>query len=74
MADTDIRQTALYALVIMNTAIKNVRLYPPTSATIISAIERLHQAFQEMLAQENPIVFAESEKRKTRKKIRLRHY
>ena len=62
MADTDIRQTALYALVIMNTAIKNVRLYPPTSATIISAIERLHQAFQEMLAQENPIVFAESEK------------
>ena len=62
MTDTDIRQTALYALVIMNTAIKNVRLYPPTSATIISAIERLHQAFQEMLAQENPIVFAESEK------------
>ena len=62
MADTDIRQTALYALVIMNTAIKNVRLYPPTSATIISVIERLHQAFQEMLAQENPIVFAEAEK------------
>ncbi len=62
MADTDIRQKSLDALVIMNTAIKNVRLYPPTSATIISAIERLHQAFQEMLARENPIVFAESEK------------
>lgn len=62
MADTDIRQTTLYALVIMNTAIKNVQLYPPTSATIVSAIERLHQAFQEMLAQESPIVFAESEK------------
>jgi len=62
MADTDIRQKALDALVIMNTAIKNVRLYPPTSATIISTIERLHQAFQEMLARENPIVFAESEK------------
>ena len=62
MADIDIRQKSLDALVIMNTAIKNVRLYPPTSATIISTIERLHQAFQEMLALENPIVFAESEK------------
>ncbi len=62
MADTDIRQTALYALVIMNTAIKNVRLYPPTSASIVSAIERLHQAFGEMLSQENPLIFAESEK------------
>ena len=62
MADTDIRQKSLDALVIMNTAIKNVRLYPPTSATIISTIERLHLAFQEMLARENPIVFAESEK------------
>ena len=61
MADTDISQKALAALVIMNTAIKNVRLYPPASATIISAIERLYQAFQEMLTQENPIVFAESE-------------
>jgi len=63
MADTDISPKALAALVIMNTAIKNVRLYPPASATIISAIERLYQAFQEMLTQENPIVFAESEKR-----------
>ncbi|OQW99513.1 MAG: hypothetical protein BWK74_02020 [Desulfobacteraceae bacterium A6] len=62
MADTDIRQKSLDALVIMNTAIKNVRLYPPTSATIISTIERLYQAFLEMLARENPIVFAESEK------------
>jgi HEAT repeat protein len=62
MADTDITEKTLYALVIMNTAIKNVRLYPPTSATIVSAIGRLHQAFEEMLEQENPIVFSESEK------------
>lgn len=62
MADTDIRQKALDALVILNTAIKNVRLYPPSSATIISTIERLNQAFQEMLALENPVIFAESEK------------
>jgi len=62
MADTDIRQKALDALVIMNTAIKNVRLYPPASATIINTIEKLYQAFQKMLALENPIIFAESEK------------
>lgn len=62
MADTDISEQSLHALVIMNTAIKNVRLYPPTSTTIISTIERLHQALAEMLTQENPIVFAESDK------------
>ncbi len=62
MADTDIRQKALDALVIFNTAIKNVRLYPPASATIINTTERLNQAFQEMLALENPVIFAESEK------------
>ena len=62
MADTDINEKSLQALVIMNTAIKNVRLYPPTSATIVSAIERLHQAFTEMLMQEDQIVFAESDK------------
>ena len=62
MADTDITEQSLYALIIMNTAIKNVRLYPPTSTTIVSAIEKLHQAFAEMLMQEDPIVFAESDK------------
>ncbi len=62
MAGTDIRQKALDALVVLNTAIKNVRLYPPSSATIISTIERLDQAFQEMLALEHPVIFAESEK------------
>jgi HEAT repeat protein len=62
MADTDIRQKALDALVIMNTAIKNVLLYPPSSATIVNTNERLYQAFQEMLSIENPVVFAESEK------------
>jgi len=62
MAEADIKQKALDTLVILNTAIKNVRLYPPASATIINTIERLDQAFQEILIIENPIVFAESEK------------
>jgi HEAT repeat protein len=62
MADIDIKLRALDALIIMNTAIKNVRLYPPTSATIANTIEKLHLIFLELLEQEAPIIFAESEK------------
>ncbi len=58
----DINQKSLDALIILNTAIKNVRLYPPTSAAIINTIERLHLAFLDMFALEAPIIFAESEK------------
>jgi HEAT repeat protein len=46
----------------MNTAIKNVRLYPPTSATITTAIEKLHLILLEIFEQEAPLIFAESEK------------
>jgi hypothetical protein len=58
----DIKQKSLDALVLMNTAIQNVRLYPPTSATIINTIERLHRDFLDMFTLEAPIIFAESEK------------
>jgi len=60
MADVDIKPKALDALIAMNTAIKNVRLYPPTSATITSTIEKLHHIFLNILEQEAPIVFSES--------------
>jgi HEAT repeat protein len=62
MEDVGIEQKALDALVFINTAIKNVRLYPPTSGTIINNIEKLHQAFLDMFEQEAPLIFAESEK------------
>jgi HEAT repeat protein len=62
MADIDIKLKALDALIILNTAIKNVRLYPPTSATITNTIEKLHLIFLDLLEQEAPIIFAESEK------------
>jgi HEAT repeat protein len=62
MEDIDIKPKALDALIIMNTAIKNVRLYPPTSATITNTIEKLHLIFLDILEQEAPIIFAESEK------------
>ena len=58
----DIKQKSLDALILMNTAIMNVRLYPPTSAIIINTIEKLHLAFLDMFALEAPIIFAESEK------------
>lgn len=62
MADIDIKLKALDALIAVNTAIKNVRLYPPTSATITNTIEKLHLIFLDLLEQETPIIFAESEK------------
>ena len=62
MADIDIKPKALDVLIIINTAIKNVRLYPPTSATITNTIEKLHLIFLDILEQEAPIIFAESEK------------
>lgn len=62
MVDMALMQKALDSLVIMNTAIKNMRLYPPTSASIINSIEKLHQAFLDIFFTEASLVFAESEK------------
>jgi len=41
MAELEIQKKAVDALVIMNTAIKNLRLYPPSSAMILQTIDRL---------------------------------
>jgi HEAT repeat protein len=62
MAELEIQKKAVDALVIMNTAIKNMRLYPPSSAMILQTIDRLYQAFLDMFAQEATLIFAESEK------------
>lgn len=62
MADIDIKPKALDALNGMNQAIKNVRLYPPTSATIANTIEKLHLIFLDIFEQNAPIIFSESEK------------
>ncbi len=52
MAELEIQKKAVDALVIMNTAIKNMRLYPPSSAMIVQTIDRLYQAFLDMFVQE----------------------
>lgn len=60
--DTDIIKKSLDILVVLNTAVKNVRLYPPASATVVNTLEKLHQFLQDALEKNSQIVFAESEK------------
>src|SRR5512145_2498010 len=60
--DTDIIKKSLDILVVLNTAVKNVRLYPPASATVVNTLEKLFQFFQDALERNSQIVFAESEK------------
>lgn len=62
MKDLSIASKALDVLPILNTAIKNVRLYPPSSSTVISTQERLYQAFTNLLDGQEQIMYAESEK------------
>ena len=62
MTAPGIQDKAVDVIMLMNTAIINIRLYPPTSATIILTIDRLLPALSEMLAEENPLILAESER------------
>jgi len=62
MTDMEIQKKALYTMVIMNAAITNLCLYPPSSAMIANPVDRLYQTLQEVLDKEESLVFAESEK------------
>lgn len=62
MEDKDVPTKALDVLALLNTAIKNVRLYPRASASVLSVVEKLHVALTALLTQNAQIVFAESEK------------
>jgi HEAT repeat protein len=63
MADEDLQNKAIDALVLLNTAIKNMQLYPPASPTIASSLDRFYKSVLEILKMETPLIFAESEKR-----------
>ncbi len=70
MAEEDLQNKAMDALLLMSTAIKNAQLYPPASPTAAKSIERFYQLVQEILKMESPLIFAESEKKiKVRGKI-----
>ncbi|MFO7568547.1 MAG: hypothetical protein R6W75_02025 [Smithellaceae bacterium] len=49
-------------LVLLNTAIKNNRLYPPTSAIAAASVDRLYLSFQDILQIAAPLIFSESDK------------
>lgn len=59
----DIQPRVAEAIVIMNTAAKNLRLYPPSSAMIVNTIDKLQEAFMDIFAQETSLDFAEAEKK-----------
>lgn len=63
MAEEDLQNKAIEALILMSTTIKNVQLYPPASPSVAKSIERFYQLVQEILKMESPLIFAESEKK-----------
>jgi HEAT repeat protein len=62
MTETGIQEKVMEAVIIMNTAIINLRLYPPTNAMIVKTIERLYDTLQNILAENETISLAESER------------
>ncbi len=61
MAGFSVQKKAIDAIIVMNVAVTNIRLYPPTSAIIRNSIDRVHHILKEILAHEDSVVFAVSE-------------
>jgi CRP-like cAMP-binding protein len=61
MADSSILEKAVEAIVVLNAAFTNIRLYPPTSAMIVKSIDSADSILHGIFEQENYVVFAESE-------------
>ncbi|MEZ4528758.1 MAG: HEAT repeat domain-containing protein [Desulfobacterales bacterium] len=61
MAGFSIQKKAIDAIIVMNVAVTNIRLYPPTSAIIRNSIDRVHHILREILAHEEAVVLAVSE-------------
>ncbi|MGE0084060.1 MAG: HEAT repeat domain-containing protein [Desulfococcaceae bacterium] len=61
MAGFSIQKKAIDAIIVMNVAVTNIRLYPPTSAIIRNSIDRVHHILKEILAHEESVVIAVSE-------------
>ena len=62
MTNPLMQQKAVETLVLVNTAITNLRLYPPTSAMITNTVGRLYQALLDIFEETDSINFAETEK------------
>jgi HEAT repeat protein len=62
MAGPGLQEKAIEAVVIMNTAIINLRMYPPTNAMIVKTIDRLYDMLQTIFEEEDALLLAESER------------
>jgi HEAT repeat protein len=63
MTDTYIQQKAMEGIVQIHKTVKDMQLYPPGSPSIANSIEKLHVQLLDILKQDAPLVFAESEKK-----------
>ena len=62
MTGLALQKKAVEVAVILNAAVANIRLYPPTSDIIGTSIGRLDTALSAILGEVDSVVFAESEK------------
>lgn len=62
MTDSKILGKAIDAIIVLNAAFTNIRLYPPTSAMIEKSIDTAASIFQGIFEQEDSLILAESER------------
>jgi HEAT repeat protein len=62
MSSLGIQEKVVDTLITMNSAIVNLRLYPPTNAMIIKTVDKLYETFMALFEDENSIIFAESDR------------
>jgi HEAT repeat protein/CRP-like cAMP-binding protein len=60
MANPAVFKKAIDAITVMNVAVTNIRLYPPSSAIIRNTVDRVHQLLTQILAEEKSVILAES--------------
>jgi len=62
MTNSAIMTEAVNAIIVINAAIKNLRLYPAESDIITNAVNKVFESFSQLFQSEDGILFAESEK------------
>ncbi|HQN25240.1 MAG TPA: HEAT repeat domain-containing protein [Syntrophales bacterium] len=61
MSDGSALSPTVEILIAVNTALTNLRLYPPTSAMIRTTLEKLHHTLGQVLENDEEVTFAEAE-------------
>ncbi len=60
MNNVNMIEKTIEAIVILNAALTNIRLYPPSSAMIVNSIDSVYSIFEQLFEGHDSIVFAES--------------